>query len=351
VIENHNYAVIVAGGSGTRLWPLSRKDLPKQVHKLITDKTLIEDTAERITAVVPYDHIFVSTTKNYYEKIRSILNQIPDDNIIVEPVARGTTAAFALFSETIYRRDPEATIISFASDHAISDIGRFRRAMKDAYRFVDEHPESVTLIGVTPTRADTGLGYIKVDSLLQHNPDVYSVEKFVEKPTRKVADQYVKSGEYFWNAAYYCFKAGTLIAAYEEADSNLMDATRRYMETHKVEDFEKVPVKPHEIEIINAQRFPLSVLTVSFGWSDVGSWGVLHDILSELGADHQTVVGDRQQHIDIDSTNCMVVANNQEKIVATIGLKNTIIVDTFPAKCSDSSYDTLSIHDCTSVIH
>lgn len=324
----HHYAVIVAGGSGTRLWPLSRKDLPKQVHKLISDKTLIEETVERISHVIPFENIFISTTENYSANIHQILPTIPKNNIIVEPVSRGTTAAFALFCETIARRDPDATVISFASDHAISDVEKFHCAIRDSYDFVEQHPHSIVLIGVVPDRADTGLGYIKIDQRVQEAPDIFSVEKFVEKPSRVVAKRYVNSGQYYWNAAYYCFKAAILTAAYDETDPRIMTAVRTYMSTHVASDFEACPTMPHEIEIINAKRFPLYVLPASFQWSDVGSWGALHDILADLSDETGIVVKNKDQHIDVDSRNVMVMARDTDKIIATVGLQDVIIVDT-----------------------
>lgn len=326
--NQHRYAVIVAGGSGTRLWPVSRKELPKQVQKLISDKTLIEETVERLAGLLSYDHIFVSTTENYASKIRDILPEVPAENIIVEPVARGTTAAFALFSETIRRRDPEAVVLSVASDHAVSEVDLFHSSLLDAYAFVESHPNHISLIGIEPTRPDTGLGYIKIDQQIQDDPVIYSVEKFIEKPSLNVATTYLKTKEYFWNAAYYCFRASTLVQAYEEADSEITKWTAEFIKTNDVADFEKVPVKAHEIEIINANKFPLSLVPANFKWSDIGNWGALHDLLAELENEDKVITKYKEQHIDIGSSNSMVVSENDHKLVATVGLSNTVVVDT-----------------------
>ncbi len=326
--DSHNYAVIVAGGLGTRLWPISRQELPKQMQKLISDKTLIEETVDRLAGVVDYDHVFVSTTKNYAEKIRNMLPKIPHDNVIVEPVARGTTAAFALFAETIYSRDPHATIFSLASDHAVSETELFQDSMTAAYDFVTLNPKTIALVGIEPSKPDTGLGYIKIDQTLQEAPLVYSVEKFVEKPSQKVAERYYESGDYYWNSAYYCFKAKTLIDAYEEADPAIMSGIRKYIKTGEQSDFETVPIKPQEIEIINATKFPLALVAARFKWSDIGNWSALHDLLSEVEDESNMVVNSRTQHIDVDSTNCMVIVKDDKKIVATVGLNNIVIVDT-----------------------
>jgi len=325
--DDHRYAVIVAGGSGTRLWPLSREELPKQMQKFVSDKTLIEETVDRIAAVIPYENIFISTTKNYGDKIAKLLPAIRADNIIVEPDRRGTTAAFALFSSVIKERDPEAIIFSLASDHAIADPAPFQQTITDSYDYITDNPQSIALVGVTPTHPDTGLGYIKVDTVINDDPRIYSVEKFIEKPKLNVAKRYVESGEYYWNAAYYCFKAVTLLDAYEEADPEIGRCVGAYLESGSTDDFMRTPEKPHEIEIINAKRFPLVLVPGSFTWSDIGNWSALHDLLADAG-DDKKMVSNGTKHVDIDSEHCLVVSNDDKKVIATVGLKNIIVVDT-----------------------
>lgn len=325
--SSHHYVVVVAGGSGTRLWPLSREELPKQMQKVVNDSTLIENTIDRIATVVDYDHIFVSTTKNYGDKIAQLLPKLPSENIIVEPVKRGTTAAFAYFSETICQRDPEAVIFSMASDHSVPDPEPFRQTMHDSFLQVAQSPESIALVGVVPNQPDTGLGYIKVDKKISQQPEIYSVEKFIEKPSLSVAQKYVDSGEYYWNAAYYCFRASTLIKAYEEADPDIMKYVRLFRQTGEASDFMNVPEKSHEIDIINAQRFPLVLVPGSFSWSDIGNWGSLYDLLAE-GSDGKKTVSNGARHLDIDSENCLVMAKDNKKLVATVGLDNIVVVDT-----------------------
>jgi mannose-1-phosphate guanylyltransferase len=326
--NSHHYAVIVAGGHGTRLWPLSREELPKQIQKFVSDKTLIEETVDRIAGVIDYDHIYISTTKNYADKIQQLLPKINPENIIVEPVKRGTTAAFAYFSATINDRDPEAVIFSLASDHAVPDPLPFQQTMRDTYEYVENNPNVIALVGVTPTEPDTGLGYIKVDQKVQDKPAVYSVEKFVEKPSLSVAKNYVKSGEYYWNAAYYCFKAQILLDAYTEADPDITKYVEAYRQSGNPDDFMKVPEKPQEIEFINTLHFPLILVPGGFTWSDIGNWGSLHDLLAETGGDEKMMVSTSTQHVDIDSTNCLVLSKDDNRLITTVGLNNIIVVDT-----------------------
>lgn len=324
---SHRYAVVVAGGSGTRLWPLSRRNLPKQMQKFIGDKTLIDETVSRLTGLIPKENIYISTTGNYAAKIKELLPDIPAENIIVEPVAKGTPAAFALFARTIYNKDPEATIFSLASDHAVTGVDQFQQTLSDTYDYVDSNPTSIALAGIKPTHPDTGLGYIKADVVVQEEPLVYSVEKYVEKPGLEVAKDYVASGEYYWNAAYYCFKASTLIEAYREADPDIVESIDAFLSSGDIDDFMRVPVKAHEIEIINTAKYPLVLIPADFKWSDIGNWGTLHQILAELEDEDTTNVSNSTRHVDVNSSNCLVFSTD-DKLVATVGLNNVVVVST-----------------------
>lgn len=324
--NDHNYTVIMAGGSGTRLWPLSRKDLPKQMQKFISDKTLINETADRLIDIVGEEKIYVTTTANYEAKIRELLPNIPQENIIVEPVSRGTTAALALVTTAIFNRDKDASLFYVASDHAITDVKKFQSTVSDTFLYTKENPGDIVLVGIKPARPDTGLGYIKLKKKLQDKPiKVYTVDKFVEKPSFKVAKRYVDSGQYYWNAAYYCFKAKTLLAAYGDADPQMTKWINKFLKSGKNEDFNKVPIKAQEIEVIDPHKYRLVVVTANFDWSDVGNWRSLHEILANI---HGTsMVANSNRHVDINSKNCLIVST-EDKLVATVGLENVVIVNT-----------------------
>jgi mannose-1-phosphate guanylyltransferase len=322
----HRYAVVVAGGSGTRLWPLSRQNLPKQMQSFISDKTLIDETVARLTGVMPTQNIYVSTSENYAEKIRKLLPDIPAQNFIVEPSTRGTTAAFALFATTIYRKDPAAVIFSLASDHAVTGSDEFHKTINNTFRFVETHRQHIALVGIKPDKPDTGLGYIKSNAIIQKNPCVYAVEKFVEKPTLKVARTYVANEDYYWNAAYYCFTAKTLLDAYTDADQRITQQVDAYLDSGDPAEFMKVPIKAQEIEFIDSTEFPLALIPAAdFKWSDIGNWQTLHEVLAELeGGD---LVHQGGEHIDIDSSNSLVFSTDR-RLVATVGLDNMAVVST-----------------------
>lgn len=329
VIKNNSnrYAVVVAGGSGTRLWPLSRKDLPKQLQKLVNDKTLIEDTVNRLSGVIPKENIFISTTENYSDKVKELLPEISSENIIIEPIARGTTAAFALFTRIIEKRNPNAIIFSLASDHSVTEVDRFQEAITQSFDFIEKNPKNIALVGIKPDRPDTGLGYIKMSEVIQDKPLAYSVEKFIEKPSFSVAKSYVESGEYFWNSAYYCFKAKAFIEAYDDADENIMKNINAFIESGDIEDYIKIPQKAHEIDLIDSSKYPLSIIPANFKWSDIGNWYTLHKLLSDLSGEKcisNTVNGD---HIDINSNDYLVFSTD-ERMVATVQVENLAIIST-----------------------
>lgn len=324
-IPKNSYAVIMAGGSGTRLWPLSRKDLPKQMHNFVGDKTLINETVERLLGMIDGKHIYVSTTANYAPKIKSLLPGIPEENIIIEPNSKGTTAAFALVIMTIMMRDPEATVFTIASDHSVTDVEQFHKSMLKALNHVTNNPKDIALIGIKPTRPDTSLGYIKTKGLFNEENNIHLVEKFVEKPSRELAESYFASGDYYWNTAYYCFKADTLLNAYNDADPKINEAVGRYLSSGNIEDFMAAPQKNHEIEIIDASRHRLVMVPGDFNWKDIGSWQGLHEVLT--GLQGQDLISNSDKHVDINSSNCLVMSNGK-KLVATVNLDNIAIIDT-----------------------
>ncbi len=324
--HDHRYAVVVAGGAGTRLWPLSRQSLPKQMQALMSDKTLIRETVDRLRGVVPMSQVYVSTTTNYCDPIHAMLPDVPSENVICEPTARGTAAAFALFTSVIHERDPDAVVFSLASDHAIAEVEKFQVSMRQCYEFIESHPRHVAMVGVRPTRPDTGLGYIRARHALQRDPLVLRAEKFVEKPTREVAQRYAESGDYFWNAAYYCFAAEVLLEAYEDADPALIEAARSFWKSGDPADYERAPNKTHEIEIIDSTAYPLALVPADFTWSDIGNWPSLYLLKRQLAGEDQ-VSTDSACHVDVGSSR-ILVNNADGRLVATAGLDDIAIVTT-----------------------
>ncbi|MFH1910188.1 MAG: sugar phosphate nucleotidyltransferase [bacterium] len=329
-----NYAVIMAGGTGTRLWPMSRTAKPKQFQDLVTDKSLIQETFDRIRQSVPIKNIYISTNTKYAKEIKKQLPKVKKENFIVEPAKRNTAPALLFLTAEIYRRDEDAVIATLASDHVVHDVEAFSKALTNAFRTAEENPGNLILVGINPTRPDTGLGYIKMGSAKSKvdGEQVFEVDKFLEKPDLKTAEKYLQSWEYLWNAAYYFFSAKQLLEWFKEFVPTTYEIIMEIDKLQKLGKgndkkiktlFEKIKDEQFEFAVIE-KLDPKKVLVIpaDLGWSDIGNWGTLYDVLSEKYG--QSVVS-RGNHVDVDSENCLVYGD--KKMIATIGLKDIVIVD------------------------
>ena len=334
-----NYIVIMAGGTGMRLWPMSRKSTPKQLHKLVSDKTLIQETYGRAAKLVPDNHIFISTTPGYVDEIKRQLPKIPEKNYIVEPACRDTMASFGyiLFAieKMIKGKNSEVIISAIPSDHLIKDTEAFVRVFKAAYKAAEENPDQIVTVGINPTRPETGLGYIKIGEQIQEvdGEKIFTVEKFVEKPDPKTAEKYLQSWEYLWNTAYYFVTLSGALEwikekrprAYQtfekiekEIDKGLTSETKRKISEY----YSTIDVEPIA-NVVSEDQKKVLVIPADLGWSDIGGWETLHEVLSES---YSATMISRGHHIDIGSSNCLIYGN--DKMIATIGLKDVVIVDT-----------------------
>jgi mannose-1-phosphate guanylyltransferase len=251
--------------------------------------------------------------------IKQQLPTIPAGNFIVEPEAHGTSAAFTLFAEELFQHDPAAVVFSLASDHKVAEVERFQNTLRQCFEFVESHPEQIALVGIKPTRPDPELGYIKARRRVvdkAHSARV--VEKFIEKPRISTAAVYLTSDNYFWNAAYYCFTAKTLLEAYDDADPSLVAAVRRYRATGDPADYLSAPRKVHEIEFIDSGKYPLAVIPAEFAWSDIGNW---HSLIALLEHEDEVVgaAGDPSLYVNVASENCRVRATG-DRVVVTVGV-------------------------------
>ncbi len=339
--SEHFYAVIMAGGSGTRLWPLSRKATPKQFHNFVSERgsTLLEDTWGRVKKALPDTrHIFVGTALSYRKKILSLLPELEEDHLIIEPVPRGTAAAIALAAQEIFDRDPEAIVATIASDHVITNDVVFVSSLLAAFETASKFPDKIVTIGINPTAPDTGFGYIKMgeelDTIRTHR--VFSIDAFKEKPDRKTAEEYLKNWEYLWNAGYFIFKAENLLQKVQKYTPMLANALNdihlvqkkvaKESEKEKaiLEVFSLIPNDPIEPAII--EKLPAeerAVIPAPLEWSDVGNWSAIFDLLEKR---NEISIIARGNHVDIGSKKCLILSNT--KLIATIGLKNIVVVET-----------------------
>lgn len=305
------YVVIMAGGSGTRLWPKSRIKKPKQLYALINRDSMIKNTVKRLLPMVAKSNIYLATNK---AQAKEIAKELPGfkKNLIIEPAMRNTGPCIALAA---WHLKDKAEVIAFLpADHYIGKEEQFRKTLKNAFEVAKK--DYLTLIGIRPTDVDTGLGYIKTNSKFQipNSKDAYKVEKFVEKPDLKTAKQYLKSGQYLWNGGMFIAKPSVMLALFKKHAPAILKNIEK--------DYTKVPNISFDYAIAEKAK-NVAVVAGDFAWSDIGNWEKLLTMFSKKEGDN-IVVG--CQHYGVDTKGCLI--HGTERLVATIGLKDIIVVDT-----------------------
>jgi mannose-1-phosphate guanylyltransferase len=325
----HAYAVIMAGGSGTRFWPLSRRKHPKQLLALFGKHTLLEQTVTRLRGVIPPERIYIFTSEWVRDQIVRLLPRIPPNQIVAEPASRNTAPTLGVAAHEILRRDPDALMVALPADHVIQKPEAFRRALRAACQWASTEGRSVVL-GIKPTRPDTGYGYVRFGSEAGRaaGEPIYQVEKFEEKPDLAAAQRYLASGDFCWNAGMFVWRATTLVHNLERFQPEMARQLEQICSGGGVRGhtkFRRIFPKLQKISIDYAlmQRIP-NVFGVSadIGWSDVGSWGVVYDLEEKDGQ------GNVQppETISIQSGGNMIVS--PRKLVVTVGVQNMVIVET-----------------------
>jgi mannose-1-phosphate guanylyltransferase/mannose-6-phosphate isomerase len=321
-------ALVLAGGSGTRLWPLSRKNYPKQFLKLNGEQSLLRQTLDRLLRVLSKDDIVVMTNSEYKFYVKSDLREIK--NIILEPEGRNTAPAIALgikyCIEKLGCNEDEVVFIS-PSDHIIRPVDRFA----DYFRMAEEIAKKghILTFGIRPDRPETGYGYIKVSERLKvkgerskvnSEKEFFPVEKFVEKPDLPTAKRYLKEGNYLWNSGMFAFSIGTIIGELRKYSPKISEMLNKSFDEMVVQ-FDQMPDISIDYAIMEKSE-RTCVLPLDLYWSDIGSWDSLHDILSK-DEDGNAALGDV---MTIDTKNCLIFSD--KRLLSTIGLEDCLIVET-----------------------
>ena len=330
--KTNNHLVIMAGGVGSRFWPMSTKEKPKQfIDVLGVGKTLIQLTVERFGALVAPENIWVVTNQKYAPIVEEQLPDIPKSNILCEPCRRNTAPCIAYVSWRIKSNDPKANIVVTPSDHIVMDTAEFQRVIKECMRFTSETDAIVTL-GMKPNRPETGYGYIQADLSTSslRNKEIYRVDSFREKPDLKTAEEYIKKNYYFWNAGIFIWNVNTIVNAfriYQPTMARIFESMLSVYGTEKEQAFidERFP-ECENISVdyaIMEKAEEIFVCPADFGWSDLGTWGSLH------GQSKKDLYGNATIGQDInliESHNC-IVHTTQEKKVVIQGLDGYIVAE------------------------
>jgi mannose-1-phosphate guanylyltransferase len=318
------YAIILAGGIGSRFWPLSRESLPKQFLRIAEKQSLIEATVRRIRKIIPEDNIFIVTNNIYLGTIKKQLRNfnIPKCNIILEPRPKNTLPAISLCAQIIRLKDPKAKLIVLPSDHYIKDDLNFKFTIKKALTAAEEG--FLCLIGIKPNSPRLGFGYINVSNKI--DKDIFYVKSFKEKPQPKEAKSLLKMKGIFWNSGIFCFKAEVLLNELKTYLPTLYYQINRIKQRY---DITKIwsKIKPISIDYGLLEKSRNLVMVVGkFNWSDLGSWDSLSDLLPK-DRKNNTILSDCDC-VSLDINNTLVCSYEHKRLIAALGLKDLIIVDT-----------------------
>lgn len=348
------YVVIMAGGSGTRLWPLSRQGRPKQLLEIIDGRSLLRLAYERLEGVVPPEAILVCTGRAYAEDVARQLPEIGADNILGEPEGRDSLNAVAWSAAVLAERDPDAVVAMVTADQVITPIPEFQRSLITAFEVAEARPTALVTLGVVPTTPHTGYGYLHRAEELDAFPGVHRVSEFKEKPSRDVAEQYLASGEYWWNAGMFVWRAATLLSQLDQLLPETAATVREIAaRPEKLDELfptlQKISVDYAVMEPVSAGRTDAEVVSVGLliDWRDVGGYQTLAEL---FGTDEEgnAVEG---RAVTLDSSGCVIVnAMGEGHVVSTIGLSDCLVVATPSATLVASLADSERVKELVALV-
>ena len=322
------HAVVMAGGAGTRFWPLSRMAIPKQLLSFGGDRSLIQQAIDRLDSLVPVDNISIITNQSLVSAIEDQLPALSRNSIIGEPAKRDTAPCIGLAAGLIAAEDPDATMIVMPSDHIIQPVEAFHEAVTKAHNLVEQDPSRLITFGITPNRPAETYGYIQRGESV--NSDVFRVEQFKEKPVVDTAKRYLDEGGYYWNSGIFVWKARAILEALEQYQPDMILRINRIVQRRGEADFHDVIEREFTaIEGISIDYAVMEhhanvlVIEAPFQWDDIGSWQALSRLFP-TDANNNTVVG---KHVGIQTTNS-IIQSSKDHLIATIGVSDLIIVHT-----------------------
>lgn len=348
------YAVIMAGGIGSRFWPQSRQARPKQFLNVLGNATLIQTTLGRLQGLVPAERCYVVTHERYVAQTQEQLPALPPENVLAEPISRNTAPCIALAAVKLLAEDPDATMMVLPADHLIQNVRLFHEVLRVAVEKAQE-PGALVTIGIKPTHPETGYGYIQYDASLAHDHDqlqAFPVRTFAEKPDVATAERFLDSGDFLWNSGMFIWRADTIL---EQIQQHLPDA---YDAFAPLQDAVGTDSEPEAIATAY-QRSPrisidygvmeradkVFVVPGDFGWSDVGDWRAVYE-LSEKDEVGNALYNEVIVH---DSSRCLVQANG--RLVVLVGIHDTVVVDTEDALLVCNRESTQQVKNIVDYLH
>ena len=332
-MTEHTYAVIMAGGGGTRLWPVSRKEKPKQLLPLLGKETLFQSTVARLEALFPPERILVVTVAEQAREMREQVPAIPAENYLIEPAPRGTASVVALAAAVLQKRDPQAVMAIQTADHHIRNRDLFNYLITTAVAVAEQN--YLVTLGITPTFPATGYGYIQQGEPLngEYRYPVYTVKSFKEKPDEIAAQQFLSSGDHSWNSGMFVWRVDTILGEIKKQMPDLF---------HAIDQIASAWDTPERDEVLRSHWQDLKSQTIDYGimehaervavlpagglgWSDVGSWDSLFEVL--FPDMNGNVASSTQQHLALNTHNTLVYGTNDQRLIVTIGLDSVVVVD------------------------
>lgn len=319
-------ALIMAGGKGTRFWPLSTEEKPKQFLNLVGDNTMIQMTVNRILPIIPIERIFVCTGEKYIDYVINQLPKLPKENIIVEPEGRNTAPCIALSSMIIKRKFNDASVLVLPSDHLIEKEDEFRSIILKGNDFLEKNPYNIVTLGIQPNRPETGYGYIKLKNEIFNN--IYKVDKFVEKPDENTAKKYLANGNYLWNSGMFLWKAENIINQIKNYSPEIYEALKE-IETieedvignYVKENYKNTTNISIDYAVLEHSK-DIYVIPSDIGWDDIGTWKAV-ERYRDRDLDNNIVA----ENVSVIESKSNMIVNNKKRVVL-IGIEEVMTLET-----------------------